>query len=339
IFPYRGVAIETNSLLAPWQRFDANWYLKIAQRGYSADDGSTVYFPLYPLLIRIFGGGLLAAIVISNLALIGVFYLVYQLGKDLMGEKFAARALAYLAIFPTAFFLFAPYTESLFLFFSLASIHAAAKEKFPRASIFAALAALTRLQGALLIFPLAYLVWKKNNAARLTLDASRSFSYTFRNTFFLALIPLATVSFLLYQYFFVGKANLVAAYERQLFARFVMPWENLAASITLIANGAGEIADILNLIVTILFGIMLIPLWRKMPREYFLFAALMFFAPLFRMTTTQPLVSMSRYVLVMFPVFLLWAKWGARAWVNRAMVYASFALQLFFSAQFFLWGW
>ncbi|MBI3741402.1 MAG: hypothetical protein HY257_06565, partial [Chloroflexi bacterium] len=46
-----------------------------------------------------------------------------------------------------------------------------------------------------------------------------------------------------------------------------------------------------------------------------------------------------RYVLVMFPVFLLWAKWGARAWVNRAMVYASFALQLFFSAQFFLWGW
>ncbi|MBI3538294.1 MAG: glycosyltransferase family 39 protein, partial [Chloroflexi bacterium] len=191
IFPYRGVAIETNSLLAPWQRFDANWYLKIAQRGYSADDGSTVYFPLYPLLIRIFGGGLLAAIVISNLALIGVFYLVYQLGKDLMGEKFAARALAYLAIFPTAFFLFAPYTESLFLFFALASIHAAAKEKFPRASIFAALAALTRLQGALLIFPLAYLVWKKNNAARLTLEASRSFSYTFRNTFFLALIPLA----------------------------------------------------------------------------------------------------------------------------------------------------
>jgi hypothetical protein len=65
----------------------------------------------------------------------------------------------------------------------------------------------------------------------------------------------------------------------------------------------------------------------------------MFFAPLFRMTTSQPLVSMLRYVLVLFPVLILFGGWGRNAWVNRLFVYSSVPLQLFLSAQFVMWGW
>jgi hypothetical protein len=57
------------------------------------------------------------------------------------------------------------------------------------------------------------------------------------------------------------------------------------------------------------------------------------------MTTIQPLVSMSRYVLVLFPLFCLLAQWGEKPWVNRIIVYASFLAALYFSAQFFSWGW
>ncbi|MBI3914003.1 MAG: glycosyltransferase family 39 protein, partial [Chloroflexi bacterium] len=162
VFPYRGAAIETNPLLAPWQRFDANWFLKIAQFGYSADDGSVVYFPFYPILIRLLGkillgNNLLAASLISNAALVGVLYLLYQLARDLTDEASATRTVAYLAIFPTVFFLFAPYTESLFLFLTLAAFHDATRARWARASIWGALAALTRLQGILLIVPLFYM--------------------------------------------------------------------------------------------------------------------------------------------------------------------------------------
>jgi len=65
----------------------------------------------------------------------------------------------------------------------------------------------------------------------------------------------------------------------------------------------------------------------------------MFLAPLFRMTTTQPLVSMMRYALAIFPVFILWGVWGKNAWVNRAIIYPSLLLQLYLSAQFVMWGW
>jgi hypothetical protein len=84
---------------------------------------------------------------------------------------------------------------------------------------------------------------------------------------------------------------------------------------------------------------MLIPVWRALPREFALYATVMFLAPLFRMTTTQPLVSMLRYVLVLFPMFMLWARWGKNGWVNRAVIYVSFPLNLYFSAQFWMWGW
>ncbi|MBI3912993.1 MAG: hypothetical protein HY327_02170, partial [Chloroflexi bacterium] len=275
------------------------------------------------------------AIVISNAALVGVFYLLFQLARDLTDAASATRAVAYLAIFPTAFFLFAPYTESLFLFLTLAAFHDATRARWARASIWGALAALTRLQGVLLIVPLFYLWWKSGNA-----HAHKARHYAICNTYYalrlapLALIPISTLAFLAFT-----NLALVSAYQSQLSARFVLPWENLAASLALIAQGGAGITDGLNLLATILFALMLVPVWKQLPREYFLFAALMFLAPLFRMTTTQPLVSMTRYALALFPVWIVWGKWGAHAWVNRAMVYPSLALLLFLSAQFFLWGW
>jgi Gpi18-like mannosyltransferase len=51
----------------------------------------------------------------------------------------------FLLIFPTAFFLNAVYTESLFLFLSLATFYYALKKNFFSAGIFGFFASLTRL--------------------------------------------------------------------------------------------------------------------------------------------------------------------------------------------------
>ena len=337
IFPYRGVASEQNILLSVWQRFDTNWYLKIAREGY-VDAASTVYFPLYPFLIRVVsvfvGNAMLAALIVSNLALIGALALLYRLSAALFDTPSARRAVAYWLLFPTAFFLQAAYTESLFLFLTLAAFDCARRDRWVLASLFGALAALTRLQGVLLVVPLAMWGFRfQVSGSRFEVRGLRIMRHVLRFALLL-LIPLATLAFLAFT-----NLSLIASYEGELHARFVMPWENVAASLVLIANGRASFVDGLNLLATLGSGAMLFAIWRGLPREFTLYAFLMYLAPLFRMTTLQPLVSMDRYALAIFPVFIVLGVRGKNAWINRAIVYVSFPLQLYLSAQFVLWGW
>jgi hypothetical protein len=58
-----------------------------------------------------------------------------------------------------------------------------------------------------------------------------------------------------------------------------------------------------------------------------------------RLGSPQPLVGMARYVLEIFPVFLLLAIRGRSPWVNRLVFTLSLLGLLFFSAQFAIWGW
>ncbi len=329
IFPYLGMPPAKNILLSLWQRFDVNWYLKIAARGYDGFDGSTVYFPVYPLLIRSLSFVLppmFAATLISNLALLGVLVLLYRLVSSFTDVSIARRALIYFLLFPTSFFLTAAYTESLFLLFVLGSMYAASRRRWGWALTWGAFAALTRLQGVLLVIPLAYMLWRDSAGMSLKKVTLRALPF--------ALIPLATLGFLGF-----SSLSLLNTYQGTLHARFVFPWENVWATVSVLTNGKGSIVDALNLIVTLGLLGMMFPVWKKLPLEYTLLSLLMLLAPMLRMTTTQPLVSMTRYALAVFPVFIVLAMWGKNPWVNRLVLYSSVLLQLYLSAQFILWGW
>src|SRR5579883_3081885 len=98
--------------LAPWQRFDALWYTRIAAYGYRGDDVSTVYFPLYPLLIRaastLLGGNImLAGLVVSWLCFTALLVLLYRLVAQDHGESKARTTLLLLCAFPTASYCWA----------------------------------------------------------------------------------------------------------------------------------------------------------------------------------------------------------------------------------------
>ena len=112
-------------LLNPWAHWDGVWYIKIATTGYADGDGSTAFFPLYPMLLRwlgvLFRGNFVSTgIVISLVCYAGCVWLLYRLAKEDFDDGVASRAVVYLAIGPLSFFLQAVYTESLFLFLSLA---------------------------------------------------------------------------------------------------------------------------------------------------------------------------------------------------------------------------
>jgi len=331
--PYQGVEPIIGGwaelVLGVWQRYDTLWYLKIATHGYSLEDGSIVYFPLYPLLIRavgkvFLGNYLLAALIISNLAYIGLLFYLYRLTTLLFEEETARRTVVYLAIFPTAFFFLAGYTESLFLLFTVAAFWYAHQKRWWLAGILGFLASLTRLQGVILILPLVYLYFTRERRVRPAILA-------------LLLIPLGTATFLLYQNSL--GTFLLDAYQNQLYAQFVLPWDNIIATVRKILSPYGNYINVLNLITTFLFLAMTIISLRALPLTYSLYMALTMLALLLRRTAGQPLVSMSRYVLTLFPAFMIWGRWGENPWVNRLIVYLSFGLLIFLCGQFACWGW
>jgi len=337
--PYQSVEPITDGpaelFVGVWQRFDTLWYLRIAGEGYSPNDGSPVYFPLYPFLIRLvgkalFGNYLLAALLISNLAYVGVLLCLFKLREKQFGRASARRSVVYLAIFPTAFFFLAPYTESLFLFLTLAAFLCAERQRWWLAGSLGFLSSLTRLQGAALIVPLVYMYLRDNEFRLRELRP---------DLLGLIIIPAGAGLFLAYQQLVIGSAPLVTTYATQLYAQFVWPWDNIIATCQKILSPEGTFINVLNLGVTGVFVAMTVVSYRKLPKSYGVYMAVSMLALLLRRTTLQPLVSMSRYVLVLFPAFMIWGYWGRNPRVQRLIVYPSVALLLYLSGQFAIWGW
>jgi hypothetical protein len=148
-------------LLGVWQRWDACWYLRIAQFGYEAGEPGTAFFPLYPAAIRLigpfaFGNLTLAALIVSGIGYIAAMTILHAMVTTDLDRDTADRSILYLSVFPTAFFFFAPFTESVFLALALGAIYGMRTRRYGIATVAALLAGLTRPQGFLLALPLGW---------------------------------------------------------------------------------------------------------------------------------------------------------------------------------------
>jgi hypothetical protein len=325
------MAVEPNPLLALWQRFDTNWYLAIATRGYGTIVGDAHFPPLYPALIRCLGalGGnyLVAALIVSNLALIAALGVFYQTAREMGDAGAASRATAYLLLFPTAFFFFGAYTEPLFLFVALLALRTMQKGAWLRTGFLIFCAILIRLQGVALLVPLVYVVWR-----------ARPFDQKMARLVSLALPAIAIALYLLVRVA-GGDPALIPTAEANLRARLAPPWENYFYALQTFASARFNLADVLNFLTTTLFVLALVFGWRRLPPAFALYAAASIIVLTMRLVEMQPLNSMSRYALTLFPIFVLLGVWSKSGWVQRAIVYPSFALALYLSAQFLMWGW
>jgi hypothetical protein len=149
-----------HNLFTAWERFDALWFLRIAEEGYRVDDGSAAFFPLFPLTVRavsfVAGGHPFgAAVVVSNLAFLAALVVTYLLTELEHGERRARTTVVLLAFFPTSYFFLMPYSESLFLLLAVATFWFARRGRWVGAGIAGALAALTRGVGIALAPALA----------------------------------------------------------------------------------------------------------------------------------------------------------------------------------------
>ena len=125
-----GPASPLTIIINMFYHWDAPHYVSIAENGYvnTGDPANfIVFFPLYPALIRLFtvdfNYASLSALIISNVSSLVAFAYLYKLAKLEFNESVALKAVLFLSVFPTAYFLSAPYTEGLFFALAIACIY------------------------------------------------------------------------------------------------------------------------------------------------------------------------------------------------------------------------
>jgi hypothetical protein len=179
---------------------------------------SYAFFPFYPLMIRIFAIPLqifglnpiataaLAGVIVSALgALLGMLAL-HDITRDLLGEEGALRAVFYLIIFPTAFFLLQVYTEGLFVGLAFACLAMLKRKHWLAAALFGVAATLTRAVGVSLVIPML-IAWFRTEDWR-DLEWRQVFygGAQLRALYHALLAVLPLVAFLLWKFSYLGQS-------------------------------------------------------------------------------------------------------------------------------------
>jgi hypothetical protein len=319
-----------STAVTAWETADALWYLRIGSQGYAVDDGSGAFFPLFPLLIRAVGtltGGqwLLAAYVVSNVALVVALVLLYRLTEREFSTSMARKAVLYLCAFPTGFFLFAPYSESLFLALSIGAVYAARTRRWGLAALLGLLAALTRSPGVLLAVPLAVEALLQARAA------GPAWRERLRPLAAGAGASLATVGGLL---LYLGYWQVQADDWRRPIdlqrsgwgKESAWPWETLWAGAEVAVQFPGSnpggyfLVDFLMVLLVMAAGVW-VALRVRLTYAAYLWASVVF--PLFLMWPGRPLLSLPRIYLVIFPTVWALARLAERFRAHDAVLVVS----------------
>ena len=152
--------------LEMWARWDSEWYVLIAEKGYASFDQfsqfghgkylaaeTSKFFPAYPMAIRALNYGLhnsvLSGFLISNAATLLFLFFFFKLTSSVFNDQAAFQASLLYILFPTSFFLSAVYSESLFLAMALAAFYFLEKKQLIPAAIATAIVMITRPTGVL----------------------------------------------------------------------------------------------------------------------------------------------------------------------------------------------
>src|SRR5947209_5879894 len=321
--------IQRASPWAIWNQWDTTWYLGIAGHGYhwinpghyaSQFSFSTLaFFPAFPALLRGVESlgipGIVAGLIIANLALFLALIYLYAVFTEDWGTAVARRALFVLALFPTAFFFAAPYTEPLFLLAAAATLYHARRGQAIHAGLWLALAALTRSSALILVAPALLLLPARDGRKALAL-----------------LVPscIAWPGYLLYLRSqgigVTALANAQHAWHRGL----TLPTTGFTASITWLLQNALihwpiAIESIGGVVVTSLFLLLTARAWPDLAlpmRAYCVgFWLLVLCTPEWLDNYPVPFSSVDRFVIVLFPL----AAWAAMKLEGCSMRVAAIA--------------
>ena len=341
-FSYR--TLPVSNLWMAWFRWDSGHYTAIATNGYDAA-WHTAFFPSFPLLEHLLSfvthDPFVAGLIISNVAGLFMLAVLYRLVLEDFDRTTAWNTVLYLSVFPTAFFFAAAYTESLFLLCALLSFYYMRRGSWWLAGISGLLASLTRSVGICLLLPFCYEYLRQHDFSlkRLRFDALAG-----------AGIPGGIGIFALYCYYrfhdLLAFSHAQEVWNHSLHG----PWHGLIDSaLNIVRHELFSFDGIHNMIdlsaclfILALIVLMFVGPW-KFPRTYLaygLFAIVAYlFTLIFPIGGGDPLGSASRYMLEVFPAFIVLASIGKRQQANLYYLVLSLPLLAFMLLQFLTGRW
>lgn len=292
-------------VFGPFARWDAGWFVAIARHGYD-NRQSAAFFPLYPLVVRGVGyvlrSDVAAGVLVSLASAGGAAAILWRLTRS-------RDSVLLVVLYPLAFVFTAPYSDGLFLLLALASFHAAARGRSLAAGVFGGLAVASRLLGLALLPALAVLLWKRDRPLRLAP---------------LVLLPAALGAYALYLHEHFGDWLAFAHAEGAYWLRHTPPlgplqgfWDALRSGEQGLAQlvlhlpagryGTAEQYAIWNLVYALLLlaAIWLTwEAWRRLGAAWGLYSAATLVIVLSSPADVVPLVSLPRFLLADFPLFV-----------------------------------
>lgn len=323
-----------------FSRWDAWHYSRIAETGYpTGDPARTAFFPLFPTLIRVLGeivgrtdrAGLFAAgVVVANVCLVLATMALIALARLDLDEVDAGRTAWYLLTFPVSLFLSAGYSESLFLLATVGALLACRDGHWVAAGTLGGAAALSRPVGVLITLPLLVEAFQEWRAGRI--PDSRS---AWRPALGLVLPVAALLGWMGYLWVRLDDP-LAFLHAQDGWNREVgTPWDTLiwffGGRFTL-ATGHHSLTD---LAFTVVGVVGLVLAWRWLRPSYVVWFGAMLLVPLM----TGSLVSMPRFVLVMFPLYLVLAILARWPGVHETLLVVGMGLGGIYMALYAQWYW
>jgi len=288
------------AVLGIWERFDTLWFLHIAEHGYDRPM-AVIYYPLYPAAIRLVGGlipAMAAALLVSTVAAFFFFWGMLRLAEGELSEVGKLRMLLLVCAWPTSFVLFAGYAESLTvalvvwgIVFARESGHDARWEAATACGI---LAGSARPSGVLVFIPLAAMALRSRQARSLVV----------------ALTPFGLLSYWGWLRW-SGRTAVVEAYRVYQGMAMVPPWRGLWEALRLIVT---EHDPLLAMKLCLVIVVAAISLRRQVQTNLRIEDRAFALAVILQMLmyTGRPLLGAVRYVLMLYPVFLVWGAYAER---------------------------
>jgi hypothetical protein len=360
-----------NLLVAPFARWDSVWYLAIAHGGYGHEAARTAFFPLYPLLLRgvgvVIGSDLAAGVLVSLVAFAVALVLLYRLVELELNGELARATVLLVAFCPMAYFFSAVYSESLFLALSLGCLLAGRSGRWAWAGVLGGLGAASRNSGITLIVPLVllFLYGPRADSPRPLVRAGwRRVLPRHRVTPALGwalLVPAGLGAYVAFLALTTGD-GLAPFHAQQVWYRhFAGPfggvWTGAVAAwdgVRQLVHGpppplyftqaggdpmmvAGQNLMLFGFLV--LGAVAVVGAFRRLPVAYGGYTLAALALPLSYPVSPQPLASLPRYEVVLFPLFMWGAHWlarGRRRLTEPALASLAVLLGLF-TVEFATW--
>ena len=302
-------------------QWDSGWFVGIAQHGYAGKQAAA-FFPLYPLVVRavafVVQSTLVAGVLVSLASAAAAAELLYRIAREKLGERAARDSVLLLALYPIAFVFTAVYSDGLFLALSTGSFHAAQRRRPFVAGVLGGLAVGSRLLGLALLPALLILLWPRTRRTRDALSLAP-----------LLLLPASLGAYALYLHAHFGDALAFAHAEGVYWLRHTPTLGPLTGAWDALRSGEQGLAELVrhlprhgggrggfahrdqwatwNVLQLLLLAAavwLTVVAWRRLGPAFGVYSAATLLIVLSSPADVVPLVSLPRFLLADFPLFL-----------------------------------